>query len=156
MAAIDELLRSGELGDPASEEASSRWAYAGAVAALTRMGESATALAVAEHGRARRFLAEVGSMERLPAFVPDDLAEREARERRRIRDLRPRHGSASPDLEAAMRRLAAIHEELGGLAPELARIRSGAPPTVDELIAFVKDRGERSVVIAWYTTYHQQ
>jgi CHAT domain-containing protein/tetratricopeptide (TPR) repeat protein len=68
MAATDELLRTGGADDPTAEMAGTLWAYQGAVDELCALGFYAAALAAAEQGRARGFLAEI---ERRPGASTD-------------------------------------------------------------------------------------
>jgi tetratricopeptide (TPR) repeat protein len=150
IAATDELVRTGEVGDPAKERARTLWAYRGAVEELCSLGQYAAALATVEHGRARGFLAEIGRMERLPASVPAALAQRETVARDKVRESR---AAADADaLAAANEHLHAVHAELAAVAPELGRLRSGEAPTSEELTEFARAQSDGLVILAWYTT----
>ncbi len=59
IAATDEILLRARTDDPATELTAALWAYQGAVEELCAIGSYAAALAAAEHGRARGFLAEI-------------------------------------------------------------------------------------------------
>ena len=150
MAATDELVRSGEVDDPAEERVGTLWAYDGAVEELCALGQYAAALATAEHGRARGFLAEIARMERLPVSVPAALAEREAHARETVRAARAAEDASA--LRAAEAALQGVHAELARIAPELGRLRAGEPPAAEELTAFMSAQPPGLVVLAWYTT----
>lgn len=154
MDATDELMRSGDLTDRVSEQQDALWAYACAVGELTDQSEPALALIAAERGRARGFLAEIELLDILPPDVPSDLAERELAARQRIRDARrdPADRVNSTALDDANHDLAMIHAELTRASPEIARLRSAAPPDVDELITLAGSLGPKAAVVSWYTT----
>ena len=153
MDATDELMRTGDLTDRVTEQEDSAWSYRGAVEELTGQGQAAPALIAAERGRARGFLAEIELLDTLPEVVQPDLAERERAARSRVRQARrEQETSRSGELADASRDLGAIHAELARSAPELARLRSAAPPDIDELIVLAESLGPKAVVVSWYTT----
>jgi tetratricopeptide (TPR) repeat protein len=158
VAATDALARSGELSERQSEFAASLWAYLGAVEAAFDLPAPAAALVAAEQGRGRGFLTEVGHLDELPAFVPRSVAVREAAARERLRVLRAQAAAGKTDEadEAAFveaeRELRAVHDQLAMISPELAYIREGNRPTVEELTAFARSLSPQTLVLAWYST----
>lgn len=148
--ATDELLRSGSSVDASSERYAVQWAYDTAVEDLFSLGEFATALAMVEHSRARRFLSELGSLQRLPAGLPAELMERESSARDTLQEAREANDSNA--FAAALRQLRSIYDDLARLAPEFARARAGQPPTAAEITEFARGLDIGTVVLAWYMT----
>jgi tetratricopeptide (TPR) repeat protein len=155
--AVDLLVRTGEVSDRAADVAGAQYAYEEAVELLVAERRFGGALVAVERGRGRGFLSEVGGRSSLPDFIPPELADREAAARLRIREARAA-AQASEDVERlgelarAQRELDAVLEELERWSPEVAKLRSGSAPSLEELTQFVQTLSERAVVLCWYTT----
>ena len=150
IAATDELLLASASADEATERQGIQWAYDAAVEDLFSLGMYAAALAMVEHSRARGFLVELGRIQRLPAGLPAELAEREAAARDHVRRARVAEDSGA--LAVAQAELRGVHRDLAQVAPEFARGRAGEPPTAEEVTDFARNLDARTVVLAWYVT----
>jgi CHAT domain-containing protein/tetratricopeptide (TPR) repeat protein len=150
MAATDALIRGGEIRDPAAERTDWLWAYQRVVEDYVELGLDAVALAAAESGRGRGFLAGVSQIEHLPQAVPAPLADAEVTMRARLRAAR---ASGEPGaIAAASSELDAVHSKIAEADPELADVRRAVAPTADELSAFAGSLADGVVVLVWYTT----
>ena len=119
IAATDELIRGGDIRDPAAERTGWLWAYQRVVEDQVELGLDAAALAAAESGRGRGFLAEVSQIERLPQAVPAQLADTEVTMRARLRTARASGEQAA--IAAATSDLDAIHDQIAEVAPATSR-----------------------------------
>ncbi|MET3984766.1 CHAT domain-containing tetratricopeptide repeat protein [Streptomyces sp. PvR034] len=155
MDASDELVRTGGVEDRRAEFEQTFWACAQLVEDRFAEGLYADALLAAERGRGRGFLTEVGGAGPLPDFVPVALARREDEARSRLAVLRRRDpGADRVDVLAAERDLAHVHAELAELSPRLAQLRTGAPPTLDELLELRGTLGPGTVLLSWFSMPH--
>jgi CHAT domain-containing protein/tetratricopeptide (TPR) repeat protein len=150
IAATDEVIRGGEIRDPGVERTDWLWAHQRVVEDQIHLGLDAAALAAAESGRGRGFLAEVSQIERLPQSVPTRLADAEARMRARLRAARAAGDEAA--IAAAISDLDAVYNDIAQTTPELADLRRAVAPSADELSAFASGLPDGVVVLVWYTT----
>ncbi|GAA3526660.1 hypothetical protein GCM10022222_07060 [Amycolatopsis ultiminotia] len=150
--ATDALMKAGEVPDRQTEFSASLWAYSGLVDAAFDEGSPAAALVAAERARGRGFLTEVGRLTELPAYIPRDIADREAAARARLRRLRTENPPDEVTLNEAEQELREVHQALATISPELAQAREGTRPTAEELRSFARSLGPDTLVLAWYTS----
>ncbi|OWA12582.1 hypothetical protein B9W64_19950 [Streptomyces sp. CS159] len=152
MDASDMLVRWGAAEDRRKEFEQTFWACTQLVEDRFTEGRYVDALLSAERGRGRGFLAEIGGTGPLPDFVPAALARREDEARSRLVALRERPTRTDgADIFLAERSLAAVHEELAVISPRLARLRTGAAPTLKELVELRGSLAPGTVLLSWFS-----
>ncbi|MFD9030636.1 CHAT domain-containing protein [Streptomyces sp. NPDC059567] len=155
MDASDELVRTGGVEDRRKEFQQTFWACAQLVEDRFAERRFADALIAAERGRGRGFLAEIGGTGPLPDFVPVALVRREDEARSRLAVLRERATQAdSVDAIVAEQTLAHVHRELAVFSPRLALLRTGAAPTLDELLELRGSLEPGTVLLSWFSMPH--
>ncbi|MBR7834459.1 CHAT domain-containing protein [Actinospica durhamensis] len=150
MEVIDSELRLHKLDEQIS------WPYLESVLIEHGRQRPWAALLAAERGRGRQFLLEIGSRSPLPDYVPADLARRETEAIERVRAAyEAEAGDPARDDEEFLRArimMRGVQDELSAAFPDVARVRSGAGISSEDLRAFLEQLGPGVTLLAWYTT----
>jgi tetratricopeptide (TPR) repeat protein len=150
--ASDALVRSGSVEDYREEFVRMFWACEQLVEDRFAQHRVADALLAAERGRGRGFLAEVGGTGPLPDFVSADLARREEQARSRLAMLRERPTQEDRvDTLVAEQTLVDVYRELARISPELARLRTGDAPTLEELLELRDSLAPGTALLSWFS-----